>query len=86
MISAFMDHGDSRRCAGALVILLLALCLSGCGSSDGDLSVGVQGTAKAKQEEERYRYEGVGKAQNKTLIRRQDERLKELREAAKKSG
>jgi hypothetical protein len=80
-----MNRVDPIHRAGALLVVL-ALCSSGCGSSGGDLSTGVPGTAKAKKEEDRYRFEGTGKAKNKTLIRRQDERLKELREAAKKTG
>jgi len=58
-----------------------ALVLPGCGSSTND----VQGTAKPKSEAERYREEGTGKDKQKTLIRRKDERQKELLEAAKKN-
>lgn len=86
MISALIHHAGPRSRAAAAVLLMLALGSSGCGSSPNELSSGIQGTAKEKKPEERYRYEGTGKAKQKTLIRREDERHKELREAAKKSG
>jgi hypothetical protein len=57
-----------------------SLILAGCGSSD------VQGTAKEKKEEDRYRYEGTGKAKQKVLIRRKEERVKELMKAQKDPG
>ena len=46
----------------------------------------IPGTAKEKKEEERYRYEGTGAAKQKVLIRRKDERQKELSEKAKHSS
>ena len=63
------------------VVWCRTIILPGCGSSTGD----VQGTAKAKSEEERWREEGTGKNKQKVLIRRRDERQKELLEAAKKN-
>jgi hypothetical protein len=69
------------RCARALFLIILAALAFGCGSSQDKV-----GTAKEVKEEERYRYEGTGKAKQKTLIRRKEERLKELREKAKESG
>jgi len=63
------------------VVWCCAVIVPGCGSSTGD----VQGTSKEKSEEERFRYEGTGKAKQKVLIRRRDERQKELLDAAKKN-
>jgi hypothetical protein len=85
-MTAFVKLVDLRQGACALVLLVLVLGSPGCGSSRDDLSRGVQGTAKERPDEERYQYEGTGKAKQKTLIRRQDERLKQLKEAAKKEG
>jgi hypothetical protein len=69
------------RRAGAFVPIMLAALSFGCGSGQDRV-----GTAKEVKEEERYRYEGKGKAKQKVLIRRKEERLKELREKAKESG
>ena len=86
MISAFIERFPARLGAGAPVLLALMLFGAGCGSSGTDLSSGQMGTAKARTEEERYKYEGTGTAKQKTLIRRRDERFKELIEADKKKG
>jgi hypothetical protein len=64
--------------AGVVVPLMLAALSSGCGSGQN-----LTGTSKELKEEERYRYEGTGKAKQKVLIRRKEERVKELRDAAK---
>ena len=81
MIFSWIRRIDPRPCTVAVALgLLLSLGSPGCGPSSG-----VQGTAKEKKEEERYRYEGNGKAKQKTLIRRQDERLKELKEKSAKT-
>ncbi len=69
------------RCAGVLIPTILAAVSSGCGSGQEK-----QGTATERKEEERYRYEGKGKAKQKTLIRRKEERFKELQESATNSG
>ncbi len=84
MILALIRRVDPKSCTLAVTLALLASTVPGCGSSNS-LTNGVQGSAKEKKEEERYRYEGTGKAKRKTLIRRQDERLKELKEKSAKS-
>jgi hypothetical protein len=76
--SSARGFGLWRR-AIVLVPLALAALSFGCGSSSQD----TPGTAKEKKEEERYRYEGTGAAKHKVLIRRKDERQKELSEQAK---
>jgi hypothetical protein len=81
VISSFIKHVDRKHGIAALIVLLLVLCSPGCGSSSGNFSDGQLGTAKAKPVEELYRYEGTGKAKQKTRIRRQDERHKELMKA-----
>ena len=45
-----------------------------------------KGPPRRGPEEERYRYEGTGKNKQKTQIRREQERFKELVEPAKKQG
>ncbi len=84
MILTLIRGLDPRTCALAVILALLVPGAPGCGSSNS-MTNGVQGTAKEKKEEERYRYEGTGKAKRKTLIRRQDERLKELKEKSAKT-
>jgi hypothetical protein len=83
VISAPVKHVAPRYRALALVLVLFA---SGCGSSVNDLSSGVQGTAKPQTEEERYRYEGTGNVKQKTRIRRESERFKELTGATTQQG
>ena len=80
-LSSARGFGLWRR-AIVLVPLTLAALSFGCGSSSQD----IPGTAKEKKEEERYRYEGTGAAKQKVLIRRKDERQKELSEKAKHSS
>ncbi len=83
MISIFLKGSVPRSLAGGRFLLILfAIGAYGCGPSATD----VQGTAKEKKEEDRYRYEGTGKAKEKVLIRRKDERLKALSEAPKNPG
>jgi hypothetical protein len=69
------------RRTGLIVLLIVAALSCGCGSSQD-----MTGTSKELKEEERYRYEGKGRAKEKVLIRRKEERIKELREKAKKSS
>lgn len=81
MISSSLGGFRPWRRAGAFVPIILAALSFGCGSDSEQV-----GTAKEVKEEERYRYEGTGKAKQKVLIRRKEERFKELREKAKESG
>ena len=83
MIPALTERIDLRYFAGAMVFLLLAFCSSGCGSSDRSATAAAQQTAKG---EGRIRYEGTGKNKQEILIRRRDERIKKLQEAAKEKG
>jgi ABC-type uncharacterized transport system auxiliary subunit len=82
VISSSTNGFRPVRRAGVLVPLMLAALMFGCGSSGQNTT----GTSKELKEEERYRYEGAGQAKQKVLIRRKEERIKELRETTRSSS
>ena len=76
MISSSIRDFRLWRHAGLLAPIMLLALSCGCGPSGQDMP----GTTKELKEEDRYRYEGTGKAKQKVLIRRKEERIKELRD------
>ncbi len=76
MISSSTRDFRPWRHAGLLAPLMLLALSCGCGPSGQDKT----GTTKEVEEDKRYRIEGTGKSAQKVLIRRKEERIKELRE------